>query len=157
MRSPVSSNGAPKTTPTYKLIKHLQCADGASSPGLQVFLNPSRWAGRNVKIACVVAADGISGGDFRWQAAISYRNTPLDGLSTVGLNGGDGDGTAWPGDYITTTAPAAADAYKLLESGAFTIPGNATGLCLTFAMLRADAADTNTDTAYVLEIRLTEQ
>lgn len=150
-------NEAPKTTAIYKLIKHLECADGIQSPGLQVYLNPSRWAGRNVKVACVVAADGTSGGDFRWQAAISYRNTPLDGISTVGVNGGDGDGTAWPGDYVTTAAPAAADAYKLLESGAFTIPSDATGLCLTFAMLRANAVDTNTDTAYVLEIRLTEQ
>lgn len=150
-------NDAPKTTAIYKLIKHLQCDDGVASPALQVYLDPSRWAGRNVKVACVAAANGASGGNFRWQAAIAYRNTPLDGTSTVGLNGGDGDGTAWPGDYVTTAAPGAADAYKLLESGAFTIPANATGLCLTFAMLRADAADTNTDTAYVLEIRLTEQ
>jgi hypothetical protein len=150
-------NNAPKLTPNYKSTRHLLCADAAQSPAVQAYLNPSRWAGRRVKVGAVLAVDGASGGDLYWQGAVIYRNTPLDGTSTVGLNAGDGDGTAWAGSYETTAAPTVAHAYKAIETGEFIIPANATGLVLVFSMVRTNAADTNTDSAYVLEVRLTEQ
>jgi hypothetical protein len=59
--------------------------------------------------------------------------------------------------YPTVAAPVVAGAAKWIESAPITIPNNVTAVAASFELAKADGGDTNTDTAYIIEARVTEQ
>ena len=54
-------------------------------------------------------------------------------------------------------APTTSNNPLLVESGNITIPSTAVQIFFGFSAFRANAGDTNTDTLYIHEIRVTEQ
>lgn len=148
------SNGSP-TFASFALHKAIQCNDGANSAIPMVSINPSYWNGKSVKVQLIVGVNGTSGGNISWRGGVSYTTSVLDG--TVNDSYTPGNSTVGQGVVTATAAPTVASALKIFETAAFTIPANCTAAAIWADLRRTDGGDTNTDTAYMVEIRLVEQ
>ena len=122
-------------------------------------LDPTAWKGRSVKVGMLVAVDGTSGQDIACRLMISYTTKTLDGTdNTVVFPDPAFAETSLPdANYLTTAAPTVVGGVKWIESAPITIPNDVTALAANFELAKAQAGDTNTDTGYIIETRVTEQ
>lgn len=144
-------------------------APGSYTPAVQVneglnvskmmSLDPTAWKGRSVKVGMLVAVNGTSGQNLAYRLIVSYTTKSLDGTDNTAVFPDPGfAGAGLPNaDYLTVAAPTVADAVKWIESAPITIPNNVTALAASFELAKAEGGDTNTDTGYIIETRVTEQ
>jgi hypothetical protein len=122
-------------------------------------LDPTAWKGRSVKVGMLVAVNGTSGQNLAYRLMISYTTKALDGTDNTAVFPDPGFAEAGlpNASYPTVAAPVVAGAAKWIESAPITIPNNVTAVAASFELAKADGGDTNTDTAYIIEARVTEQ
>jgi hypothetical protein len=122
-------------------------------------LDPTTWKGRSVKVGMLVAVNGTSGQNLAYRLMISYTTKALDGTDNTAVFPDPGFAEAGlpNASYPTVAAPVVAGAAKWIESAPITIPTNVTAVAASFELAKADGGDTNTDTAYIIEARVTEQ
>jgi len=137
-------------------IPAIVAADGVATR-LQIPISASRWAGKTVKIGMVVTVNGTSAGNLACRFAFAYRNSALDGVVTTAYDIGTSyNGTTDTG-AVAKAAPTVAGAMLLIQDGAVAIPSNVTALSLFISLERSSGLDTNTNTAYINEVRINEQ
>lgn len=159
------SNNA-KTVVSFGTATCVQFNDGADSAVLELLLNPAQWAGKTVRLGAILAVNGTSAGNLRLRFRGGYCNAAaLNGAGNGGymLTSG-GNATGFLGDGVSDgstgsdfAAPTTSGNPLLVESGNITIPSTAVQIFFSFRAHRANAGDTNTDTLYIHEIRVTEQ
>ena len=144
-------------------------APGSYTPAVRVYegnnvaklmsLDPTAWKGRAVKVGMLVAVNGASGQNLAYRLLINCTTKTLDGTDNTAVFPDPGFAeTGLPNaDYATVAAPLVAGAVKWIESAPMTIPNNVTALSASFELAKANGGDTNTDTGYIIETRVTEQ
>ncbi len=144
-------------------------APGSYTPAVRVYegnnvtklmsLDPTAWKGRAVKVGMLVAVNGASGRNLAYRLLINCTTKTLDGTDNTAVFPDPGfAATRLPNaDYATVAAPVVAGAVKWIESAPITIPNNVTALSASFELAKANGGDTNTDTGYIIETRVTEQ
>ncbi len=122
-------------------------------------LDPAIWKGRSVKVGMLVAVDGTSGQDLAYRLRITCTTKALDGTDNTAVFPDPGSAeTILPNaNYATAAAPAVVGAAKWIESAPIAIPNNVTALAASFELAKSNGGDTNTDTGYIIETRVTEQ
>jgi hypothetical protein len=144
-------------------------APGSCTPAVRVYegnnvaklmsLDPTAWKGRSVKVGMLVAVNGTSGQNLAYRLMISYTTKALDGTDNTAVfpDPGFAEAALPNASYPTVAAPVVAGAAKWIEIAPITIPNNVTAVAASFELAKADGGDTNTDTAYIIEARVTEQ
>lgn len=144
-------------------------APGSYTPAVRVYegnnvaklmsLDPTAWKGRAVKVGMLVAVNGASGQNLAYRLLINCTTKTLDGTDNTAVFPDPGFAeTGLPNaDYATVAAPVVAGAVKWIESAPMTIPNNVTALSASFELAKDDDGDTNADTGYIIETRVTEQ
>ena len=144
-------------------------APGSYTPAVRVLegnnvtklmsLDPTAWKGRAVKVGMLVAVNGASGQNLAYRLTINCTTKTLNGTDNTAVFPDPGFAeTGLPNaDYATVAAPVVAGAVKWIESAPMTIPNNVTALSASFELAKANGGDTNTDTGYIIETRVTEQ
>ena len=144
-------------------------APGSYTPAVRVYegnnvaklmsLDPTAWKGRAVKVGMLVAVNGASGQNLAYRLLINCTTKTLDGTDNTAVFPDPGFAeTGLPNaDYATVAAPVVAGAVKWIESAPMTIPDNVTALSASFELAKDDDGDTNADTGYIIETRVTEQ
>ena len=154
-----------KTIAALTAAQVVQMNDGADSCYLETTINPGVFAGKNVKVGVVLAVNGTSGGYVRLRFTGGYINSAAcngsgnggwilssGGAATANL----GDGTTNALSGYNQLAPTTSGSPLLVETGTISIPSTAVQIYFGFGAIRTNAGDTNTDTLYIHEFRVTE-
>jgi hypothetical protein len=137
-------------------IPAIVALDGVATR-LQIPISATRWAGKTVKMGMVVTVNGTSAGNLACRFAFAYRNSALDGVATTAYDIGTSNNGNTDTGAVAKAAPTVSGAMLLIQDGAVAIPSNVTALSLFISLERSSGLDTNTNTAYINEVRINEQ
>jgi hypothetical protein len=134
----------------FKTAPCVLFTNGQSSFYVEAFLDPSKYAGKTVRVLAYCRVDSTNGGNVQGVGRISYLTNTAGGPdSNFPLTtGGQGHGTIGPFTNVNTDVfPVATSTnqYLIFTSNVGTIPTNATMIIASFGFNRATNLTTFTN------------